>query len=246
MSAGGGMGMGMGSSMLGGLLQGIAAEEASRSMFNTYQDAIRQQNKNKQAALGVFNQRVSTADAGTAQQEMQQGQQQRQQDYSVTQNVPLSVTGSGEDAKYMMRDLAQANLMGGLKAKLGGYGDWLQQQYLQNQQSARGLGQITNFAQGEAGVLPYKMYSAQHGWDDLAMVGAAFQGLGGATTNASAQIGLYGSNPGFSTGGYTQGVNLLNNSLGEPYGVSSGYDYATPIVINPNTGYSMDTGTVVG
>ena len=87
---------------------------------------------------------------------------------------------------------AAAQLFGGQRAALGSYGDWLQKQYLRNQDTQRQLNQVSSFAGGAASIFPLQMYKAQHSMDDLAAVGQAISSLGGAATSFGS---LYGSSP---------------------------------------------------
>lgn len=187
-------GYGMAAQIVGTELQGWAALLDKWAMGDVYNQERATQKGFTDQAGALFNQRLQGAGADAAGQQMKEGAQSRQAAYQSVNATPLSISAAPLNSLQNARNSAYSSLLGQQRAKLGSYGDWLQNQWLANQQTNRGLGQITNFARGQAGnVFPLQMYAAQHSMDDLAAIGQAISSLGGGGTNFSS---LFNSSPG--------------------------------------------------
>ena len=224
-------GYGMAASIVGTELQGWAALLDKWAMGDTYRQQQQEQNQFRQAGQNLINQRIQASGFNNARQEMAQGQQQREQGYQQVENQPFSLQGPtpipGQEQK---RNQAYTNMLGAARAKLGSYGDWLQQQWLANQGYNRGLGQLSNFAAGTESVFPLQMYKAQHSMDALSAIGQAISSLGGGSTNfgslwaAPSQGQTSLSAPNFNFSGVSGGTDLPDvgnfNDLGAATSVS--------------------------
>lgn len=85
-------------------------------------------------------------------------------------------------------------MVGGQRAALGGYQDWLQGQAINQLHTGQDIGQVGNFAAGTAQVFPYKMYQAQHSQDELAFWGSLIASIGGSAANYAQMFGGSGPN----------------------------------------------------
>lgn len=175
----GGMGAGSYMQMAGGGIQSAASAHEAMDMAHAYETEALRQRRYRDQALGNFNSLVGQSGAGTAQGDMATGQANRLNLYNNLADANLSFTNNATTG--VARDAAAEQLAGRAQSKIGRYGDWRFQQGLREQDSQRKLGQITNFASGMASVFPYRMYSAQHGWDWLRAAGQAISALGGAS-----------------------------------------------------------------
>lgn len=207
-----GSGVGAGAAIVGTELQGWAALLDKWAMQDAYQKQAQLQGQYRQQATQAFNTGLAGMGSDQAAKDLSVGAQNRQSQYAQANATPLSVQGSPLSGLLNARVQAAAQLSGGQRATLGSYGDWLQNQYMRNQNTNRQLNQISNFAGGSASVFPLQMYAAQHSMDDLAAVGQAISSLGGAAGN---YMNLYGSTP---TGNNLSAPNFSYS------GVSGGYD----------------------
>jgi hypothetical protein len=180
-----GFGISAGSNVLGGFIQAIANEAESQNMFRAYQDELKRQGVYQQQATQATNQNITDSSSQNAQQYMNRGIGQREAAYGALGNVPLSVSGTGDESSaYKALDTANYNQRGQERAKLGGYADWQQQQNVNNQGTQRQLNQISNFAGGlQNNVFPYQMYQAQHGEDEAKFWGQVISSMGGLIGN---------------------------------------------------------------
>lgn len=180
-------GIGMAANIVGGELQGWAALLDKWGMQDVYNKERGTQQGFANQAQQIVNNRIPGAGSAAAQQQLAQGAQAREAQYKSVNATPLSLSPAPLSSVQNARDSAYAGLLGGLRGKLGSYGDWLQNQWVANQQTNRGLNQVTNFAQGQANnVYPLQMYQAQHSMDDLAAIGQAISSIGGAAGNYAA------------------------------------------------------------
>jgi hypothetical protein len=178
-----GLGVSAGSNIIGGELQGWASILEQQAMKDAYRNQIGLQQQYKNQALANLGQRLGSADALTAAQQIGQGASQRQANYATLNNLPLSPITPGSQGRALPQAQLYSNLLGNARANLGGYGDWQFQQGLSDINTQRALNQILSSAKGQASVFPYTMYDAQHSQDTLAMIGAAIQSIGGAAGN---------------------------------------------------------------
>ncbi len=200
--------IGAAANIAGGEIQGWAALFEQWAMKNAYDKQATAQRAFADQAGGVLDQRLSTAGAGPAGQQMGQAQQAREGMYRSVNATPLSMQSSPLGQQQNARNSAYTSLLGGQRAKLGSYGDWLQNQWMANQQTGRDLGQVENFAKGSASVFPINIYSAQHSMDNLAAIGQAISSIGGGAANYAS---LFNSTPGGQQSQYSLGGNPATN-----------------------------------
>lgn len=166
----------MGANVVGGVVQSIAASQAQKEMFKAFNQEIARQQKYQGQAIGQFDSNLLNLSAETAQQQMAQGQQQREQGYQDVYNRPLNVSEAGPTAS---RDKAVYDSQAQARARVGAYSDWQLDQKINDIRNSQALNQISNFAKGTASVFPYRMYQAQHSWDELAAWGQLVSSVGG-------------------------------------------------------------------
>lgn len=200
-------------SAVGGVLQSVAAEQAGERMRQTFMDQLAREGRLSQNAYDIWQNSARGMGAEGAQQQMAQGEANRNALYDQLQGANLSANHTGT-----ARDAAQGKASGEVRAKLGSYSDWELMQHINNIRTQNELNKISNYASGWERVFPYKMDDAQHSQDELAFFGNLVSSVGGG---ASSFGSLYG---GEQTGKpYTQ--SLYSNP---PSGVSGGYDYNPP------------------
>ena len=178
-----GLGVGIGSNIVGGEMQGWAAQLDREAMARAFQAEMAQQNAFRQQGMQQFQQGLAGQGYQSAQQLMQQGAQNRMNTYGSLAGAPMGFSVSEQGSKSGARDAATVQQAGQARANLGAYGDWQQQAGVNSLVTQRLLNQLASTASGQASLYPYQMYQAQHEWDPLAMAGAAISGLGGAAGN---------------------------------------------------------------
>jgi hypothetical protein len=166
------MGIGAGANLVGGLMQSIAASKAQQEMGDAFLREMQQQQKFRNQAFGTFQEAVPQRGVETAQDQIAQGAQHRQDVYA--QNTSPLGFGAGPTA----RDQAATGIAGALRGKLGGYSDWSLNQAISNIRTQDELNRITQQAGGQAQIFPYKMYDAQHSADQLAFWGSLISSIG--------------------------------------------------------------------
>jgi len=209
------MGIGAGASVAGGTMQAIAASQAAKAMKHAFERQLQEQGKYRTQAVGEFNQALPLRGVEEARNEIAQGSQNRQNFYGKFASTPLSL-GSGPSA----RDNAAYNLAGTARGNLGGYSDWALQQMIHNIRTQDALNKISNFAQGSAGVFPYKMYDAQHSADELAFWGNLVSSVGGSAGSWSS---LFGQGPQGMGQPQTYGTPTVRGGFDAPTGYGSNY-----------------------
>lgn len=152
--------MGIGST-IGGI---FGAGQEANAVDAATRNAIEAQ---RQAAKQGYNQTwlpwLPSLGAETANQQIQQGAQNRMSTYNnllsnpLVQGLPTSAYGQADQAKLQ----AFANP----QAVLGGYSDWALDQLISRIRMQQQLDKITNFAKGNASLLPFNLNAAQHAGD---------------------------------------------------------------------------------
>lgn len=203
------MGIGSAANLVGGVMQMIAAAQARKAMEKAFRKEIDLQQGYKNQAFNAFQPYTQQRSVETANQQIAQGSQNRQDFYNKNNN-PLAVGKSNVTS----RDLANYRLMGANRGQLGGYSDWGLHQFINNLRSQNDINKISNFAGGMAQVFPYKMYDAQHSGDELAMwgnlissIGGGAQGWGQLFGQGPQQMNSYGMRQG--TGGMFDSTQML-------------------------------------
>lgn len=198
----GGMGIGAAASVVGGIMQSIAANKAGKNMKRAFARELNRQNGFSNEAMDVFNPAVQNLGAEHARELMQSGQQGRELDYKSINSVPLM---AGYTAP--MKDRMKLALLGKLRSKIGSYGDWQHQQGMDQLHTQQRISRVADTAKGSAALMPYRMHDAQHSMDELAFWGQLVSSIGGSAMNAQSLFSpppqqqgrteFYG-NPGFS------------------------------------------------
>ena len=171
-----GAAIGAGASVVGGLMQAIAASNASRAMNRAFERELSRQEGYRNQAFDVFQPALEQRGVETARDQIDQGSQRRQALYAKVANAPLALGGQPDSA----RERANYTLLGRNRANLGGYSDWALDQLISNIRSQDELNKVSSFAGGTAGVFPYRLSDAQHSSDDLALIGSLISSIGGS------------------------------------------------------------------
>lgn len=218
------MGYGAIASVVGGIMQSIAASQEQKAMIREFQKELARQRGFQTEAWGQFNQRLPGAGAETARTQMATGQQEREKGYAATGATPVSIGHSMFSPTAI--DQASAAMRGGLRAKLGSYGDWQHQQGMANTRFQDELNRISNFSSGWQQVEPYRMYDAQHSNDELAFWGQLISSIGGSSMNLASSFG--GTPPSMGRGGSAIDWNFAPDAIAP--------DYLGDVNINPSLG----------
>lgn len=168
-------GYGAALSVIGGVLQSIAASKAQDRMNQVFSDAMTRQQHLGQQATEAWQTGLQGQGVETANQQLAQGQQQREQLYNQLGATPSSATGPAMSA----RDSAYGAASGRVRGRLGSYSDWELMQSLQRIKTQNELNKISNFSKGWEGVLPAQLTDAQHSQDELSFWGSLIASVGG-------------------------------------------------------------------
>jgi hypothetical protein len=224
MGAGGGSYM----QMAGSVLQSIAALSDAIQMREEFQKEAARQGDFRTQALGEVDNRTKIAGIDQTQRDLATGAAGRKQAYSASNTTPLAFGAHNQGVASAGRDAAYADYLGGTRANLGAYNDWAMQNAIRNLNTQRKMGEIENFAGGTARVFPYKMYEAQHAFDDLTAIG---QGLSSAGGSGFGGQGLVDQAP-------QQGPVMNRDYAGTTYGF--GYDAPVGTGYNPQMDQSYN------
>lgn len=205
---------GAAANIVGGELQGWASVLDKSAMNQVYQDALKKQQGFVKQGADQMQAILGNSGSDAAGKDLETGAANRKQQYANADAIPMGLNVPTQKSYSDSSDQAWARMRGQARATLGAYGDWALNTSLNNITNQEGIRQIANFASGDASVVPYQLYAAQHSNDDLAMVGAAISSIGGGAANYA----QYASSPGQSVGG---GSNMQLNPGGgytDPYG----------------------------
>ena len=170
-------------SIVGGELSGWANLLDKWAMQDAYNKEMNEQAGYRAQATDVFNKNLPAFGSSAATQQIGQGATNRLAQYKTANRTPLGIQMPNQTGRSAQADLMRADMLAQPRAAYGGYGDWMQNTKNTGIQEGRDLGQISNFAGGNAAVFPYMMYDAQHSWDQLAEMGAAISSIGGGAAN---------------------------------------------------------------
>jgi hypothetical protein len=220
---------GIGLSELGSTLQNIATVQDKQAMARAYQDELARQGAYRGQALQTFGSYLPGFTAESAQRQIGDAATKRKALYAGA--APFA--GPLPYQQGRPTDAAYNQLLGGLRANYGGYGDWQFNQQQQLLEQSRAINQILNFARGTANVFPYRMYDASHAGDTMALIGG---GLSAASGPATLLANGYGSR--LPVGQSTGPANLSPLTVGSPmnYGPSFGAGLYTQPTFDPLTG----------
>ena len=202
---GSGMGYGAIANVVGGELQGWAANLEKENMFKVFKDEQRRQDQFRKQGGDILSGRIDTAGAANAQQELAAAEASRNKAYGDIAQVPLGFDTKYQSSYSPRADAAYLALRGNNAAKLGSYGDWMTNQAIESAMAQERLNRVIDQARGVSGLFPYRMYSAQHSQDILSEIGAAISSIGGGAANyaqyAQSPTGQYTAPGGVSPGG---------------------------------------------
>ncbi|SRR6266496_1502759 len=218
---GAGLGIGAGASVVGGIMQSIAASQAAKAMAQAFRNEIAAQEKYRgQAYAGTFEPTLQQRGVETAREQIGQGAQKRQDVYQSVGQVPFGVPSKLGPTN---RTQASYSLLGKNRAQLGGYSDWALNQMISNIRAQDQLNKISNFASGTAQVFPYKMFEAQHSADELAAWGNLISSVGGSSQGWNQLFGQPPTQQRSPYGGYFNSSYPLNTGVDTPTQDFSGY-----------------------
>src|SRR5436190_23711925 len=182
-----GLGIGTATNIIGGTMQAIAASQARRAMEHAYRREIQLQSRFRNQAFTGLEQQIPLRGVEQARTDIAAGAAHRRQNYAGANQSSFVPGGQGQT----QRDLANYDLMGNLRAQVGGYSDWGLENLIRQIRSQEKLNQISNFAKGWSDVYPAKLQDVQHSSDELAFWGNFIQGIGGG---AQSYGQLFGNN----------------------------------------------------
>jgi len=175
----------------------IAANDEANSAMHKARDAeqARQQALTDQRQK-IFDQSLEKSSVDNADQQITAGAQRRENAYTTAtapsgvaqsaQGTPVAVqaspgasdVGASARAGAKLATSAWSRMVGGAQAKLGGVGDWNQQQGIKNTRASQDLALNANKARGSLSVNQYEIEHASHAGDDLRDVGMVASALG--------------------------------------------------------------------
>ena len=201
-----------------GAQESLSAENAAEANQLAQQAALQAKGKN------IFNQSLSTSTPQTAQQQIQQGQQQALGMAQQAQQVPLGLgmpaTTGLNDPTVQGQQQARTGLANDVNSAFQGYSNYPLQQSLANQQVSNQLGGLGAQSQVAASAMPAIMQQASQ-------TGSGLQGIGQLLSAAGLVTGL-GSSAGLFGGGGTAaaagGSVLPYASINMPDGTIAAWD----------------------
>lgn len=121
-------------------------------------------------------------------------------------DIPISGSAPGtvktEIGKKMLEATKRAKQAAKAKGKLHGYGDFVLDQTLRDQQAGRDIGMFNNFVQGDVGVLPFSQdFAGYSAYQPSSGVGEIFQSAGNLLASGAGAYSpeLTGASSGYSS-----------------------------------------------
>lgn len=179
-------------------LQAAGASASRRAMNARTQEELNRQAQIQRQAEAEYAQSLAQSGVDTAQQQVQQGTQEREGLYQQLQQVPLE-TGAQQvevSPAVRLRDAAQMQLANKSRAKLGGYETWVLDQAIKNARAGQNLNILSQQAQRSQNILPLELQAASHEGDTLQGIGSLVGSLGslfggyGALVSGATQAGM--------------------------------------------------------
>jgi len=193
-----GTGMGMGMGGISGVINSIAGLMSQQAMTGAIRNQLAQQGKFQDQSMGVFSSALPNWSAQTAQEQTAAGSQHRQEVYGMVNAMPSSVNSGARGPTG--RDQAATRMAGERMAGNSGYSDWQLEQMINKFKMQDELNRIASRAEGQLGLFPYQMQSAQHSGDWLGMIGGLMQGMGNGFTGMGGLSKPKTGGNGFATG----------------------------------------------
>lgn len=209
---------------------GYAGQAQSKSAMNNATRAeLERQRAFQDESRKKFTNSLEQSAAPVAEQQMQQGTNERLQGYQQLQQVPMA-TGVPIQGQSNVRNVVDSGNTGVLnrsRAKLGGQGLWLLDQNVKNLRASQALSQINQNAQNSQALLSGELEHASHRGEGLQTAGQLVGLLGslygmsgiGNAGNAASQASQAGLQAGFGpvnaswaaqNAGLIQSTNLAN------------------------------------
>ena len=167
--------------IIGGVLRSYAAAEAQQAALAEFRQELARQAGYANEAMGSWRGSLAGASAEAARTQMDQGRNERLQQFAQLSNVHLTPGGFNEMNRV---DRGRLGVTTQARANLGSYSDWALQQTIRDIKTQHEINRIVNFAGGTAGVFPYKQDAALHSMDWLDALGQSIQALGGTASTA--------------------------------------------------------------
>ena len=216
--------VGMGTSIVGGIMQSIAASMENQAMQHAFNQEMRQQLGFSGQEFGQFMGDLPNQGRGAADTAIDQGAQKNQQMYGQVNNMPL-LAGGGDASPYASTDNAALQQAGSARARIGGLSDWQLGRMIDDLKTKDAINRINFRSQGLAQLFPYKMYNAQHSQDELNFWGKTISSIGNGGTGGN-----------------------LSTDQGPPagYGLTQAgmNKAANPMLIDSGTGMYMPTSNI--
>jgi hypothetical protein len=181
--------------------------KANRAMDDAKRAELMRQKGYQDQAAAAWQQSLSKGDPGTAQQQLQQGQQTREQAYAKAQaaNIgsPTGAAGVGpgnrmvataspvaarEQSAALATNNAWTKAMNNAGARLGSYEDWGLGQDTKNAWARQQIASVGNQARGSAGVLQYEMEDAKDKGNKLKTLGEILQAIGSTGGSVASEV----------------------------------------------------------
>lgn len=173
----------MATNIIGGEMQGWANVLDKQAQLQAFTDEQGRQQGFRDQGGQIMQGAIPGQGARQAQADLDAGAANRRALYNTVDATPMSFAQPYQQGTGSARDAAWASMRGAARANLGAYNDWALNNTLRSIQTQESIKRLADTAAGDAGVYPYKAYQAAHSNDDLAMIGAAIQSIGGGAAN---------------------------------------------------------------
>lgn len=217
---------------IAGNAESQAAENKTRSQENAQQQAL----QNKASQVTATN--VQASSPANVNKELSAGAGNRENAWEGLNQIttpvasalpatgaPASPTANAEKVSNSAGNTWN-NLVSGNAAKMGSYSDLATEQGIQDQNTAEQLGEINNFSQGDAGLLPLEM-------DVASQRGGPLSGWGSIVSSLGNLVGLANA-----AGAFGQNTPQVQGTYG-PYSSSSNWSTpGAPVATPPATNWS--------
>ena len=174
--------VGLGLSAAGMGAQVYGAHQSQQAQNQKVEDELQRQRQYQKQADVAYRTAVSQSGQDVANQQIQQGTDQRTAEFAKLMATPPGATGQPssplstapqtvEEKAYQGQGV-QTALAG---ARLGGLTEWDLLQQVKNMRAAQNIGLINNFARGSQNVMPYEVANAAHAGDMANAIGGLAQ-----------------------------------------------------------------------
>lgn len=175
--------IGAGASVVGGIMQSIAATQENKAMMAAFQQELKNQLGFQDQAYGSWMGGLPAQGAEAAGKAIDTGASKAQGVYSQVNSMPLIAGGgsgsSPESGAYASTDKAALGQEGAVRSRIGGMSDWQLGKAINDIKTRDAINRVNFRSQGDAQVFPYKMYAAQHSQDELDFWGKTISSIGG-------------------------------------------------------------------